>query len=183
MHISPKYKYKCCQNELLHHEGFTLSAVQPHHIEKIRVWRNNQIDVLRQIKHIQKKEQIIYFKNNIWNEMNLEKPKNILLAFFKEEKFIGYGGLVHIFWEKMHAESSFLLDNSIQADSFNYRLCLENFFLILKKLAFDDLKFIKITSETYRHRVEHISMLEKIGFEVVEPLNNPKSIFHELKPI
>ena len=59
---------------------YELESVQPEHIEKIRQWRNEQMDVLRQSKPISKEQQIQYYEKHIWSELKSSQPKNILLS-------------------------------------------------------------------------------------------------------
>ena len=174
------YYYKCLPKRIYQNGEYTLQAIQPEHVEKIRIWRNAQIDVLRQKEQILPNDQIEYFKNNVWPEMENKKPKNILLAYTMNRKLIGYGGLVHISWSNYSAESSFILDNKIDHHSEKYNLYIKNFFLMLKILAFNELKFLKITSETFNNRKRHIQLLEEIGFKKLPISSEANSVFHEL---
>jgi len=157
-----------------------LKTVQPEDIEKIRIWRNAQIDFLRQKSHITKVDQIEYFEKNIWPELDILNPNNILLSFTLKNKMIGYGGLVHISWEFLKAESSFILNNKIDHNSEKYKIYINKFFILLKKFAFEDLKLLKISSETFKHRKRHIQLLENIGFKRLFKTKESNSIFHEL---
>ena len=75
--------------------------------EKIRVWRNKQLKVLRQNKIIKKKDQFKYFKNYILTK----NPKTDLFAIELNYKLIGYGGLVNISKDFKTAEVSFLVND------------------------------------------------------------------------
>ena len=44
---------------------YSTETVQPGHIELIRQWRNEQMDVLRQSIHITKEEQKYYYESKI----------------------------------------------------------------------------------------------------------------------
>ena len=44
--------------------------VQPEDIEQIRLWRNQQMHVLRQSKFISKEEQIAYYEKYVWATEN-----------------------------------------------------------------------------------------------------------------
>ena len=70
------YYYKCLPRRYYEHGDYTLEAVQPEHIEKIRIWRNEQMDVLRQPKPILKEQQIQYYEKHIWSELKSNQPKN-----------------------------------------------------------------------------------------------------------
>ena len=47
------------QNNIFQNENYTLETVQPEHIEKIRKWRNEQLEVLRQSKPISKDDGLL----------------------------------------------------------------------------------------------------------------------------
>jgi len=153
------------KSELKLSNFYTVRAVQPEEIEKIRKMRNSQIDVLRQSKIINFQNQINYFKENIWPDKKLKKPKNILLSIFFNDSFIGYGGLVHINWVDLIAEISFLLDPSIQKKNSTFIYIFEKWLDLVKRFAFDDLGLKKLTTETYSMRKSHISVLEKSNFQ------------------
>ena len=176
------YIYSCLKSEYINNGLFKLQTVQKIHIEKIREWRNSQIDLLRQKEYVSKIDQMKYFNNNVWSELDSKTPNNILLAFTLNDKLIGYGGLVHISWKYLKAESSFILNNNIDHHSEKYKLYINNFFIMLKILAFNDFKFLKITSETFNHRKKHIKLLEEIGFKIILKPVYSNSIFHELHP-
>jgi len=157
-------KYACLNKNKYCNEHFSLEAIQDTHIEYIRKWRNKKINILRQNKKISKKQQTDYFINNIWNDMNNKFPSNILLSFKINNKLLGYGGLVNISWHNRRSEVSLLIKSEVDESSEKYRQYLNNFFLILKKIAFDELKFKKLTSETFIFRKNHIKILESNGF-------------------
>ena len=73
------YKYNCLNNYLLEYKDYSLTVIKDIHLEKIRNWRNAQKEILRQNKNISKKEQILYFKDNVFKDLNKKHPKNILL--------------------------------------------------------------------------------------------------------
>ena len=137
-------------------------AVQAEDIEAIRCWRNAQIDVLRQSRPITPEEQSAYYERAIWPDKASDQPSNILLALFRDEQLIGYGGLVHIVWDYARAEISFLLSTQIapseEPDLFAAWLRL------MQRLAFDDLGLLRLTTETYAMRTSHIRLLEQAGF-------------------
>ena len=79
-------------------------------MEEIRIWRNSQIGILRQSNILSADDQTSYFFNVISPDFSTTIPKQILFVIFLHEKRVGYGGLVHIDWDKQIAEVSFLLD-------------------------------------------------------------------------
>ena len=85
--------------------------------EKIRIWRNNQIKILRQNEKIKKKDQINYFNKYILSK----NSKLNLYAIEFNKKLIGYGGLVNISMHFKTAEVSFLVNNIIKHNSKLYQ--------------------------------------------------------------
>ena len=73
----------------------------------LRIWRNNQLNILRQCKKISIREQYNYFKNFYTQNCLKKKPQNILFAL-RENELIGYGGLTNISWINKRAEITFL---------------------------------------------------------------------------
>ena len=49
-----------------------------------------------------------------------EKPNQILFSYFKNDKCIGYGGLVHINWIDKNAEISFIMNSDLEEEYFHY---------------------------------------------------------------
>lgn len=159
-----KVYYKCLAKKTYQNGYYTLEAVQPEDIEKIRQWRNEQIDVLRQSKPISKEEQIAYYKRYIWSELKSNQPKNILLSYKYKNKLIGYGGLVNLSWQDKKAEISFIVNTSITKDSIKYKNIFKNYLIMIKDIAFRNLNFNKLFTETYSFRFNHIKILEGEGF-------------------
>ena len=134
-------------------------------LESLRIWRNEQKNILRQDKNITVQEQKKYF-NSFYKKNCLSKnPKNILFALKFNKKLIGYGGFVHISWKNKRAEISFLLKTSIAKNKKLYEYYFKKFFLLINKISFSYLKFNKIYTETFVFRKKHIKLLEKYGFK------------------
>jgi RimJ/RimL family protein N-acetyltransferase len=130
----------------------------------IRVWRNAQMDVLRQGAIITPDMQVAYYRDHVWPEMSASHPSKILLAYEDDAGLIGYGGLVHISWAHRHAEISFLLDPTLTDPDTAYAGYFRSFLSLMKSLAFDDLRFRRLYTETYAIREHHIGVLEASGF-------------------
>jgi len=156
--------YKCISRTEIRDGIFSIRAVQPCHIEFIRQWRNAQMDVLRQPSVLTSKEQEAYYHKYIWPDMCSLYPRNILLVYLENDNLIGYGGLVHIAWEHRRAEISFLLAPQLATISDNYTRYFSKFLCMMKILAFDDLGFERLFTETYAMREHHIQVLETTGF-------------------
>ena len=140
-----------------------LVPIRKKDIEKIRIWRNQQREVLRQNNFLTKKEQENYFDKTIKPSFKEKTPKMILFSIIQKEKCIGYGGLVHIDWKAKRGEISFLSEtkrsNTILKKDF------ENFLEMILEVGFQDLKLNKITTETFAFREDIIKILENRGFE------------------
>ena len=130
--------------------------------EQIRIWRNNQLKILRQNKLIKKKDQTMYFKKNIL----IKNSKLDLFAIDYDQKLIGYGGLVNVENDFKIAEISFLLDNKINYNSLLFQKIFNDFLRFIKKYSFYDKKLRKLYTETYSFRKKQISILENFGFKL-----------------
>lgn len=155
--------YRIMKRERLSDGVLDLRAVAPGDIEAIRQWRNAQIDVLRQTSIITPEEQVAYYATHVWPQMEMAEPGQILLAIERNGTLIGYGGLVHISWPNRRGEISFLLDPVLMQDEAGYGDIFYRFLMLVQELAFVDLGFNRLTTETYAHRTFHISIMEKAG--------------------
>lgn len=142
----------------------TVRAVCPRDIEPIRVWRNAQMDVLRQNAPISEAAQSRYYATQIWPQKLSSMPDNILLAIEKRSELIGYGGLVHIDWADRRAEISLLLDPEIEARPKARAEIFRQFLMIVKRIAFEHLDLAKLTVETFETRSDYIRLFDEIGF-------------------
>jgi RimJ/RimL family protein N-acetyltransferase len=156
--------YKCLKNQITQFEDYSISPIQKEHIEKIRIWRNHQMDVLRQVSKISKTEQSIYFSENVWSQYEKHEPSIILLGFFLRGDLIGYGGLVSIEWHHRRAEVSFLSATERASNQSIYTNDFLAFLTLIKALAFEQINLNRLFSETYCFREYHIGLLELSGF-------------------
>lgn len=159
--------YLCMPSDSVWEESYRLTAVQPGHIESIRRWRNAQLAVLRQDKPISRDQQIAYYDRFVWPSMDDAEPANILVSYLRGDKLVGYGGLVHLDWGRRHAEVSFLLAPIYASQAGVYREHHLRFLRLLKRLAFLEMGFECLTTETFPDRVEHMQNLEASGFSRV----------------
>jgi RimJ/RimL family protein N-acetyltransferase len=141
-----------------------LRAVSISDIETIRLWRNSQMDVLRQKVEISAEQQVQYYSSHVFPERARIHPKQILFAIEKDRKLIGYGGFVHISWDDLRAEVSFLLDPTVERDVIAREKVFRQFLSIIKRIAFSDIGLFRLWTETYANRVSHIKSLELEGF-------------------
>lgn len=140
---------------------YTLIQVRSEDFELIRQWRNEQLDILR-TEGILTKEAREKYREWYFDQCASYKPKDILYTILMENEPVGYGGLVHIDWEKMEAETSFLLkapQNPTYTDHV-YRIflsCLRDYTEKLGLKAW--------TSETFSERKGWAEMLERHGWK------------------
>lgn len=158
--------YACLKRQKISYQGYTIRTVEPHDIEYIRKWRNEQMDILRQKNEITPAEQLAYYEKKIWPTLADSHPPNLLFAYLIDDQLVGYGGLVHIAWDHSRAEVSFLMNPTRTRDPNAYRGDFLAFLKLMKILAFEDLKLKKLYTETYSTRVHHISVLEAAGFRI-----------------
>lgn len=163
--MSPPLAYACMPRPRLSAGPLWIGAVQPGDIEAIRLWRNAQMDVLRQSAPIAPDAQARYFAERIWPSLDLPQPGEILVSYREGDVLIGYGGLVHIAWEHGRAEISFLLDPAYLAPPEVYARYFAGFLGLIKRLAFDDLGLERLFTETYAIRTHHIAVLESAGLK------------------
>lgn len=160
-------KESCFKNQ-----DYQIVAIRPKDIENIRVWRNAQMDVLRQKSILTYEEQQLYFQKTIWPTFQQEKPNQILFSLLHHDICIGYGGLTYLDWENRRAEVSFLVDPIRAEDEKIYRQDFIHFLELLCQVSFEHLHFHRLIAETYAFRCSTIQVLERIGF-------NQEGILHE----
>lgn len=151
---------------------YSLIVIRKKDIYKIMDWRNSQINILRQKDLLTKDKQLKYFNEIIKSSFVKKYPKQILFSYLFKNRCIGYGGLVHISWKNKIAEVSFLVDDKRLNDDIVYKRDFTNYLRLLKKIAFENLKFHKVFTETYSFRKFHISILEKADFKLVRVIKN-----------
>jgi len=156
--------YACMKRPEITANEFAIAAVEPEHIEAIRLWRGAQIGVLRQLKPIGPEQQAAYYARYIWPDKVEAEPENILLIYLQQGRPIGYGGLVHIAWEHRRAEVSFLLDPELELEPERRARFFSAYLELIQSFAFDDLGLERLFTETYATRVRHMQTLERAGF-------------------
>lgn len=158
--------YKCLdQSSFEDQAGYQLIPIREEDMESIRIWRNAQIEILRQKKSISTHEQKNYFHHVIWPTFVQEHPDQILFSYLYKNKCIGYGGLTHIDWESKRAEVSFLLNPQRMHSIESVRQDLMPFLNLLTRAAFDDIGLHRLFTEAYAFRTDVITILEEYGFK------------------
>ena len=165
MNLEIEKKYLCLKNKKYEFENYALIGIREKDIESIRKWRNNQRDILRQKEKISKKEQIQYYKSIIKKNFKKKYPDSILFSYTLNGKCIGYGGLTNIDWDSKRSELSFLVNDRRYLDSKIYVKDFFSFLNIITRLAFLELKFNRLFTETYSIRSKHLQILKKSGFQ------------------
>ena len=132
-------------------------------------WRNEQIYHLRQNKLLTEEDQEIYYEKSVKKSFYSSEPKLILFSFLKNDQLMGYGGLVHINWEKKEGEISFLMNTEIESDYFG--LFWTSFLKIIEEVSFTYLNFTKIFTYSYsiRKNLYDILKREKYILEKIIP--------------
>ena len=144
--------------------GYSLSTIRKEDIELVRIWRNEQMDGLRQSAPISKDNQVDYFNNFVFNDFTNLTPQQILLRYSFNDDLIGYGGIVHLDWCVKKGEVSFLLEPSRTLEPKSYCEEFAVFLKLIKSLAFKSLGLNKLTTEAYAHRSHHVAAIESAGF-------------------
>ena len=134
----------------------------------IMKWRNEQMYHLRQDKPLTEIAQENYFSKIVSNLFYKEKPNQILFSYLKNDKLIGYGGLVHINWIERTAEVSFIMETSLERNEFD--LHWSTYLDLLKKIAFKELKFKSLNTYAYDLRPFLYPILKKNNFKLKEQL-------------
>jgi len=156
--------YKVFGPKPLTQGGYSISSIQLEDAEEIRCWRNEQMSALRQSRALSKEEQLAYFENVLKPEFNQTHPRQVLVRFCLGGKLIGYGGIVHLDWENLRGEVSFLLATERTSNMESYSHELHLFFTLIKRLGFCELGLNKLTTEAYAHRAFHVQSIEDAGF-------------------
>lgn len=158
--------YNCLTSQHFENgRGYSLVPLREQDLESIRIWRNDQIEILRQKLPITPEQQIKYFNEIIAPSFKLENPTQILFSFLENSQCIGYGGLTHIDWEARHAEVSFLLNPIFTKNPLHYQKIFSYFLQLLFRVSFDNLGLHRLFTETYAYRTDHIAVLEASGFK------------------
>lgn len=156
--------FKALDKQTHSNGDYSIIPIRMQDMEHIRIWRNSQMNVLRQKKVLSSKDQREYFKNIISTFFKLDEPEQLLFSFIKDSELIGYGGLVNISWIDKRAEVSFLLNNTRALNNLKYHEDFTSFIELIKDLCFNEMKFNRLFTETYVFRKLHIEILENSGF-------------------
>jgi len=171
--------YNCLPIQELKLNNYSITPIRYIDIQEIRRWRNEQIDVLRQEKIITPEQQTQYYESVIKKSFFEYQPTIILFSFFLEKDCVGYGGLTNINWKLKNAELSFICETKRSKKTDLYQKDFSVFLKLIKQLSFEYLKFVKLYTETYDIRDNHIKILEEHEFILTSTLIKNKPIRKE----
>lgn len=155
-------RYKILKRNKLQFGIYSLVPIRQQDKYKIMKWRNEQAYHLRQNGKLTKKDQEKYYSTIIKDLFKMDKPDQLLFSYLKNDECIGYGGLVHIDWNNLNAEISFIMETSREKDEFYMHW--SNYLKLLEEIAFKDLKFKKIYTFAYDLRPHLFDAIEKCGY-------------------
>lgn len=162
--------YSCLSKNIFVVEDNKLVPIRYEDRFAIMKWRNEQMYHLRQDKLLTEKSQDDYFNGTLAKLFDQEKPNQILFSYLKNDKCIGYGGLVHVNWIERTAEVSFIMETSLEENEFD--LHWSTYLYLLKKIAFEELKLKLLHTYAYDLRPFLYPTLEKNNFKVKEHLKD-----------
>ncbi len=163
-------KYKCLKINELKIGNFEIVPIRFDDRYTIMKWRNDQIYHLRQKSVLSSKEQDDYFENIVSELFILDNPNQILFSFLENSIVVGYGGLVHINWNDLNAEISFLIDTNKEDE--NFEIYWVAFLELIEKVAFEDIMLNKIFTYSYDIRPKLYPALVKMDFHFEARLIN-----------
>lgn len=137
-----KNEYKILGKQFFSKNEYSIIPIRFDDRIDIMNWRNDQIYHLRQSKALTIKDQDIYFKKIVSKLFTNDFPNQLLFSYLFKDKCIGYGGLVHINWNDMNAEISFLIDTNLDKTEFDLHWSI--FLQLIEEVAFEELKIHKI---------------------------------------
>lgn len=157
--------YTCLKRQVYTSGNLSLIPLREEDMTRIRLWRNGQMEVLRQSSLLGEDEQKRYYLEKIWPCFGMEQPPQVLFSYLEGQECIGYGGLTNIRWDSLRTELSFLLKTELAQDKPRYQSLFESYLDMIKQVVFDDLEFNRIFTETFDIRPLHIKILENAGFK------------------
>ena len=154
--------YKALNKQKYTNVNFAIVPIRYEDRMDILKWRNEQVYHLRQNKPLKEVDQEIYFNTVINKLYDQEKPSQLLFSFLKDEFCIGYGGLVHINWVDKNAEISFVMNTKLEKE--NFASYWKIFLNLIEQVAFNELKFHKISTFAFDLRPHLYAPIEAGGF-------------------
>lgn len=154
--------------------AFSLVPIRAEDRYDIMRWRNDQIYHLRQKEPLTEEEQDRYFSTVVAGLFEQEQPEQILFSMLKDQKCIGYGGLVHINWQDRNAEISFVMNTDLEKEYFGFHWT--TYLALLEQVAFDSLDLHKIFIYAFDLRPQLYDVAEAAGFKQEARLRDHKRL-------
>tara|TARA_B100000767_G_scaffold5260_1_gene4982 strand:+ start:6634 stop:7617 length:984 start_codon:yes stop_codon:yes gene_type:complete len=155
--------YKVLNQQIFKSGVFSIVPIRYEDRINIMNWRNEQMYHLRQNSKLSEEDQDYYFHKVVHPLFSKEKPNQILFSYLKENKCIGYGGLVHINWIDKNAEISFVLNTNLESNQFSFHW--SNYLKLLEKVAFKELFLNKIFTYAFDLRPHLYLVLEQNNYK------------------
>jgi RimJ/RimL family protein N-acetyltransferase len=155
--------YSCLNQQVFSAGEYKIVPIRFEDRLLIRKWRNEQIYHLRQNKVLSIEDQEYYFSEVVAPLFEQERPGQLLFSFLKDNKCIGYGGLVHINWTDQHAELSFIMATALEKEYFEFYW--STYLALIEQVAFKELELHKIFTYAYDLRPRLYASLSQMGFE------------------
>ena len=156
--------YKCLSQKEFVYDNYKLVPLRDEDKYAIMRWRNEQIDILRQKEPLTKEMQEAYFSTVVDKLFLEDRPSQLLFSFLENNILTGYGGLVHIDWERRTAEISFLTATDRNKDAQQFSNDWSVYLKILKKISDICLGFSKIFTYSYDIRPQLYKVLNENNF-------------------
>ena len=163
-------KYKALSQAKFKSGEFQIVPIRYKDRLDIMKWRNEQMYHLRQSELLTEKNQESYYKNIISKLFNKEKPNQLLFSFLKNNKCVGYGGLVHINWEAKNSEISFIMNTSLEENYFE--ILWSKFLKLIEEVSFTHLNFNSIFTYAFDLRENLYPVLEKNKYSFKKRIKN-----------
>ena len=154
--------YKALNQNIFSNGEFKIVPIRFEDRADIMKWRNEQMYHLRQDKPLTQKSQDNYFNETVARLFDQDKPNQILFSYLKNNKCIGYGGLVHINWVDKNAEISFIMKSELEKDEFE--LHWTTYLRLIDQLAFEDLDLHKLYIYAFDLRPHLYEVLTKSNY-------------------
>lgn len=155
-------QYICLTKQVFTLNEFSLIPIRSEDRFKIMEWRNSQIYHLRQDNPLTIESQNKYFTEVVEKLFTLAYPNQILFSYLKKNICIGYGGLVHIDWNNLTAELSFIMDTQLEKEEFYIHW--DNFLKMIQQVSFKNLNLRKIYTYAFDLRPKLYKVLEDNNF-------------------
>ncbi|MGB0805829.1 MAG: GNAT family N-acetyltransferase [Salibacteraceae bacterium] len=156
-------RYKALEKNSIKNGVYSIVPIRFEDRLDIMNWRNEQIYHLRQNKPLIANDQDQYFTEVVERLFEKEQPDQFLFSFLKDNKCIGYGGLVHINWIDRHAEISFIMETSLEKLYFEENW--SQFLRLIEIVGFQNLNFRKLFTYAFDLRPHLYPVLEGNGYK------------------